>query len=250
MKRHIPNGITLLNLLCGCIAVILTLNNNINTAAIFVFLGIFFDFLDGFVAKKLNSQSALGIQLDSLADLITSGLVPGVVMYKLLSIATHENVNHSEWTTNVNEISFSLPILPLIALLIPLASAYRLAKFNLDEDQQTYFKGLPTPANALLIISLPLIVQNHVGLGDFILKTWTLIIITLLSCYLLNSKLKLFALKFKQTTSIERIVKYGFIVLCLLLLGLLQFIAIPIIILSYIIVSIIYNIVSKQKDHD
>ena len=142
MKRYIPNALTLLNLFCGSIAVIFAVNNNFVTAALFVFFGIFFDFFDGFAARKLNVQSELGIQLDSLADMITSGLVPGLVMYKLLELT------ESTWAENFsNDISNPLcsiagtSLFPLLGLAITLASAYRLAKFNIDEDQQSYFKG-------------------------------------------------------------------------------------------------------------
>ena len=162
MKRHIPNMVTLLNLFSGCIALIFTVYGNFVAAAIFVFIGIFFDFFDGLLARKLNVQSPLGIQLDSLADLVTSGVVPGVIVFKLISL-TVDAPDYSEYNDSWNSIfhwqGFKMSLVPLIGLFIPLASAYRLAKFNLDEDQQTYFKGLPVPANTLLILSLPLILE-------------------------------------------------------------------------------------------
>ncbi|MEP3837183.1 MAG: CDP-alcohol phosphatidyltransferase family protein [Algibacter sp.] len=248
MKKQIPNALTLLNLLCGSIAVILALNNNFVTAAIFVFLGVFFDFFDGFVARKLNVQSELGLQLDSLADMVTSGLVPGVIMYKLLYLTIDADLTHgNNWEANSYGVDFSLPILPLFGLLITLASAYRLAKFNIDEDQQTYFKGLPTPANALLIIALPLIIefQNNDAINTIILNKWFLLGLTFLSCYLLNSGIKLFALKFKSYGFKGNATRYIFIILCAVLLIVLQFAAIPIIILLYIIMSVLDNLTSK-----
>jgi CDP-diacylglycerol--serine O-phosphatidyltransferase len=248
MKRHIPNALTLLNLFCGCVAVILSVNNHFVTAAFFVFLGIFFDFFDGFAARKLNVQSELGLQLDSLADMVTSGLVPGIIMYKLLALTVvSELVVDKYWASNYMGIEFNLPILPLLGLLITLASAYRLAKFNLDEDQQTYFKGLPTPANTLLIISLPLIIefQNSNVINSIILNKWFLVILTILSCYLLNSGIKLFALKFKNYSFKDNAIRYIFIILCILLLIVLNFAAIPVIILLYIIMSVLDNITSN-----
>jgi CDP-diacylglycerol--serine O-phosphatidyltransferase len=248
MKRHIPNALTLLNLFCGCVAVILSVNNHFVTAAFFVFLGIFFDFFDGFAARKLNVQSELGLQLDSLADMVTSGLVPGIIMYKLLALTVvSELVVDKNWASNYMGIEFNLPILPLLGLLITLASAYRLAKFNLDEDQQTYFKGLPTPANTLLIISLPLIIefQNSNVINSIILNKWFLVILTILSCYLLNSGIKLFALKFKNYSFKDNAIRYIFIILCILLLIVLNFAAIPVIILLYIIMSVLDNITSN-----
>ena len=245
-KKHIPNIVTLLNLFCGSIAVIFAVYNNFVAAAIFVFLGIFFDFFDGLLARKLNVQSPLGIQLDSLADMVTSGLVPGVVMFKLLSIAVDTPLFFNattEWNSNLDWQHFGDAWLPLLGLLITLASAYRLAKFNIDEDQQTFFKGLPTPANALLILSLPLIMefQNNDLINATILNKWFLIGLTLVSSYLLNSNIKLFALKFKNLGFKDNAVRYVFIILTLVLLALLQFAAIPLIIVMYVVLSLISN---------
>lgn len=248
MKKQIPNALTLLNLLCGSIAAILAINSNFITAALFVFLGVFFDFFDGFAARKLKVQSELGLQLDSLADMVTSGLVPGIIMYKLLSLTIEtETVSSNSWTTNSNGLDFNLPIFPLLGLLITLASAYRLAKFNIDEDQQTYFKGLPTPANTLLIISLPLIIefQNNDAINTIILNKWFLIGLTFLSSYLLNSGIKLFALKFKNYGFKDNAIRYIFIILCAVLIVILQFTAIPVIILLYIFMSVLDNLTTK-----
>ena len=151
MKQHLPNVLTLSNLLCGSIAVLFAVQSDFVTAALFVFMGIVFDFFDGFVARKLNVHSELGLQLDSLADMVTSGLVPGVVMFKLIAssiYSIHPDPSYTH-TIDVTYGDLELSWLPLFGLLITLASAYRLAKFNMDEDQQAYFKGLPTPANAL-----------------------------------------------------------------------------------------------------
>ena len=242
MKRHIPNFITLLNLFCGSIAVIFVLDDNFVTASLFVFLGIFFDFFDGFAARKLNVHSELGIQLDSLADMVTSGLVPGLMMYKLLELTTNKLPVYagSEWAESSHWLGMDMSVLPLLGLLVTLASAYRLAKFNIDEDQQTYFKGLPTPANALLIISLPLILefQNNDLINSIIINKWFLITLTLVSCYLLNSNIKLFALKFKDWSFKSNATRYIFIILSIVLLIVLKFAAIPVLILLYIILSL------------
>ena len=250
MKKYIPNLVTLLNLFCGCIAVLFAVNSNFVAAAVFVFLGIFFDFFDGLLARKLNVQSELGIQLDSLADMVTSGLVPGVVMFKLLSISlgAAEIATDEDWSSALDGYDFNMPILPLVGLFITLASAYRLAKFNIDEDQQSYFKGLPTPANALLILSLPLIMefQNSPFMSGIILNPWFLIILTMISCYLLNSTLKLFALKFKDYSIGNNKIRYLLVISTLVLLAVFQFVAIPMIIILYILLSIIENLTAKQ----
>lgn len=243
MKKQIPNFVTLLNLFSGCIAVLFAVNNHFIAAAIFVALGIFFDFFDGLLARKLNVQSALGVQLDSLADMVTSGLVPGIVMFKLLDLAMgNPDISYTSdsWNSAVGFQGFKFASVALIGFFVTLASAYRLAKFNIDEDQQSYFKGLPTPANTLLIVSLPLIMefQNNDLINAIILNPWFLIGLTFVSSYLLVSNMKLFALKFKNWSFKDNAIRYIFIILCVVLLVVLQFAAIPLIILVYIGLSL------------
>ncbi|MGY0392931.1 CDP-alcohol phosphatidyltransferase family protein [Bizionia sp. KMM 8389] len=244
MKKYIPNLITLLNLLSGCIAVVLAVSNHFVTAAIFVFLGIFFDFFDGFFARKFQVQGPLGVQLDSLADMVTSGLVPGVVMFKLLHLAVGTEgvvVTGDSWQRSFLFDGLDYAPLAFLGFLITLASAYRLAKFNIDTEQQSYFKGLPTPANALLILSLPLIMeyQNQDGMNALILNPWFLVGMTLLSSYMLNAPVKLFALKFKRYDFQSNVTRYLFLLLTVVLLVVLQFAAIPLIILLYVLLSLL-----------
>jgi len=243
VKQFIPNFITLLNMFCGCIAVVFAGHNNFSVTVFFVFLGIFFDFFDGLLARKLEVQSDLGLQLDSLADMITSGLVPGIIMFKLISQVSDpsEFLAHSKQWNSFLQNGFKLVPIALIGFLITLASGYRLAKFNIDVDQQTYFKGLPTPANTLLILSLPLILefQNSVFISGIILNKWFLISLTLVSCFLLNSGIKLFALKFKDYSFKGNVIRYIFILLSMVLLMVLKFIAIPLIIGLYILLSLL-----------
>ena len=244
MKKHLPNLITLLNLLCGSIAVLFAVNGELVTTAAFVFLGIFFDFFDGLVARKLNVQSELGLQLDSLADMVTSGLVPGIVMFQLLSMSD----GNSKWLERSNEWSSTMlweglhfQLFPLIGLLITLASAYRLARFNISDNQSDSFIGLPTPANTLLILSFPLILefQNNDVINAIILNKWFLISITLLSAYLMNANIKLLALKFKNFGFKDNSARFILIILAVILLVIFQFAAVPLIILTYIIISIL-----------
>lgn len=227
MKKHIPNFITLLNLFCGSVAVIFAVNGNMKLTALFVFLGIFFDFFDGLLARKLKIEGALGLQLDSLADMITSGLVPGLVMFYLFNLSS------------ANAASY----LPYLGLLITLASAYRLANFNISTNQKDSFIGLPAPANALLILSLPLIMefQNNDVINAIILNKWFLIAVTVLSVYLLNANIKLIALKFKNWSFKDNSARYLLIILSIILLVILQFAAIPLLILLYIILSFLYK---------
>ncbi|ALJ04572.1 phosphatidylserine synthase [Pseudalgibacter alginicilyticus] len=245
MKQHIPNAITLLNLLCGSIAAIFAVEGFFVYAAFFVFLGIFFDFFDGFFARKLKVQSELGLQLDSLADMVTSGLVPGIIMYKLLGLTLNTSEINNDW--GVGSFESNISILPFVGLLITLGSAYRLAKFNIDEEQQNYFKGLPTPANALLILSLPLIMefQNSDAMNVIILNKWFLIALTIFSCYILNSNIKLFALKFKDYSFKGNASRYIFMMLSFITIVVLQFAAIPFVIILYIFMSVLDNLTTK-----
>jgi CDP-diacylglycerol--serine O-phosphatidyltransferase len=244
MKSYIPNFLTLLNILSGCIATVFAVLNQLEWAALFVFIGIFFDFFDGLAARALNVQSEIGVQLDSLADVITSGLVPGVVMFQLLNMSQsggwnlafgHELTESMAWYGGkINTISF-------LGFAITLASAYRLAKFNVDENQVSSFVGLPTPANALMILSLPLILMYHNNefLSGIILNPWFLVGLTALSAYLLNSPIKLFALKFKNWSFKENGVRYLFLIGSLIMLLTLKFLAIPLIIVFYILASLL-----------
>lgn len=246
MKRHIPNLITLLNVFCGCVATVFAVMNQLEFAAIFVFLGIFFDFFDGLAARLLDVRSELGLQLDSLADVITSGLVPGIVMFQLLNMSVSGGWNTSNFDWVINR---SISMLPFLGFFITMASAYRLAKFNIDENQKDSFIGLPTPANALLILSLPLILmyQGNDVLNDIILNQWFLIGLTLVSCYLLNSKIELFALKFKNWNFTDNALRYVFIIVSLVLLLTLRFLAIPTIIVFYVLSSLPGNLKSEGK---
>lgn len=218
-------------------------------AALFVFLGIFFDFFDGLAARVLKVQSDLGVQLDSLADMITSGLVPGIVMYQLLGMAAYGGWNADQAIHSGASGALSILPLPFLGFVITLASAYRLAKFNIDENQATSFIGLPTPANALLILSLPLILfyQNNDVLNSIILNQWFLIGLTFLSAFLLNSNIKLFALKFKNWSFKDNGLRYIFLLVCLVLLATLKFLAVPAIIAFYLISSLVSDISSGKK---
>ncbi len=242
MKQHIPNFVTLLNVFCGSIAVFFAVNGNMKLTALFVFLGVFFDFFDGLLARKLKVQSNLGLQLDSLADMITSGLVPGLVMFYLFNLAGPDWVELSANQSITTVLSMSSnSFLPFFGLLITLASAYRLANFNIDENQTDVFIGLPTPANALLILSLPLIMefQNSDIMNAIILNKWFLIAVTLVSSYLLNANIKLLALKFKNWRFKDNAARYILIILAAILIIVFQFAAIPLIILVYIIISLL-----------
>lgn len=227
--KNIPNLLTLANLLSGTIACVYAVNNEFEIAAIFVLTGIIFDFFDGFVARLLNVSGELGKQLDSLADMVTSGVVPGIVMLKLMD----ENLGY-EGVLNINFI-------PFIGLTLTLGACYRLAKFNLDTRQSESFIGLPTPAMSLFILSLPLILKySSIEILENLLHNNTfLIAISFMLTYLMNSNIHLFSLKFKNFSLKENYIRYIFLFLSIMLVLIFKFLSIPIIIITYIIISLI-----------
>ena len=244
MIKQIPNIITSLNLLCGCVAIMFAVSGDLVSASFFAFAGIFLDFFDGLAARVLNAQSQVGLQLDSLADVVTSGVLPGIVMVQLLSEAlTGTSLDISAIFSSTSNNTSIESYLPFTGLLIAVASGYRLAKFNVDIRQTTSFIGLPVPANTLLILSLPLIISFQAGqqITEVILTPWFLIIITLVSCVLLNAEIPLFGLKFKTWNFKDNAVRYLFLIASILLLVVLKFIAIPIIIFLYILVSLFWK---------
>ncbi len=252
IKKQIPNLFTLLNLLAGLIAILMVASDKLVEAAFFVFLGIFFDFFDGFFARKLKVEGEFGKQLDSLADMVTSGVVPGLVMFQLILYAVKQ-----EWFMQLscevgNWQDYSetyYHYLPFIGLIIPLAAAYRLAKFNIDERQTSSFIGLPTPAFSIFVLSLPLILfySDKQFFVDIIQNKYVLIVITLVGSYLLNAEIPLFSLKFKNYTWAENKIKYVFIILTIGLLITLQTVAIPLVIILYILMSLLESISNKKK---
>ncbi len=215
------------------------MDGELHIAAFFVLIGITLDYLDGFLAKILDARSELGLQLDSLADVVTSGLVPGIVMYQLIKLSG------PDWSSPENlgvGFNWSLEsLLPFSGLLIALAAAYRLANFNVSTDQSEHFYGIPTPANALLIISFALILefQNNDLMNSVILNRWFLLGITLASCILMNARIKMLAMKFKNWSFKDNAARYMLIIISIVLLSVFQFSGIPLIILSYIIISLL-----------
>jgi CDP-diacylglycerol--serine O-phosphatidyltransferase len=229
IKKHIPNIITLLNLFCGCIAVVFVSELNFEMAFFFVSLGIFLDFFDGFFARLFKVAGPLGLQLDSLADMVTSGVVPGFVMFWLLKEAQDPAAPNQ--------------ILPYLGFIITLGSCYRLANFNIDTRQTDSFIGLPTPANTLFIMSLPLVIKFSDSMVVFELLTnqWFLLAISLFSAYILNAEIPLFSLKIKDFSFKKNALQIVFLSLCVLLLVLLHYLAIPLVIITYVLLSVINN---------
>ncbi|WP_339921187.1 CDP-alcohol phosphatidyltransferase family protein [uncultured Flavobacterium sp.] len=229
IKKHIPNSITLLNLLCGCIAMVFVTNSDFEMAFYFVCLGIFLDFFDGFFARLLKVSGPLGLQLDSLADMVTSGVVPGYVMFFLLSNSQHEISTHF--------------MMPYLGFIITMGSCYRLAVFNIDTRQTNSFIGLPTPANALFILSLPLVLKysDSIVVLEILTNQWVLLAITLFSAYILNAEIPLFSLKIKKFNLKDNALQIVFLFLSFLLLVFFQYAGIPLVIIGYVLLSIVSN---------
>jgi CDP-diacylglycerol---serine O-phosphatidyltransferase len=244
IKKHIPNAITCCNLICGCLAVVQVFEGELTNASYLIVLAAVFDFFDGFVARLLKVTSAIGKDLDSLADAVTFGVVPSLIVYVLLE----------------NSLKSSHGFLVYFALSIAVFSVVRLAKFNNDTRQSDVFIGLPTPANAMLFASLPIILEQDshikvingflseslsssgaVGISAVILNPYVLIGLCLLQSFLLISEIPLLALKFKQFGWKGNEIRYSFIVLSLLLLIVLRFSAVPLIIVAYVLISWLGN---------
>ena len=230
IKKHIPNSITLLNLFCGCIAIVFVSKLDFEMAFYMVCLGIFFDFFDGFFARLFKVSGPLGLQLDSLADMVTSGVVPGYIMFFLLSNSQHE-ISSNPW-------------IPFLGFIITLGSCYRLAVFNLDTRQTNSFIGLPTPANALFILSLPLVLKysDSLFILEILTNQWVLLAITLFSACLLNAEIPLFSLKIKKFNLKDNALQIVFLFLSFLLLIFFQYLGIPLIIIGYVLLSVVSNI--------
>ena len=219
--KHLPNAMTCGNLLCGCIGLVMALRGHLDTAAWLIGLAAVLDFGDGFVARMVGASGPFGKELDSLADVVTFGVLPATIVFQLC------------WFQELGSISYG-------AFLIAVLSALRLANFNIDTRQSESFIGLPVPANAMLIAAFPLmgryqpqynaIWQNDIALGMMIAFSFMLV-----------SNVPLFALKFKSFRWGENRIKFSFLLASALLLLFLQFAAIPIIILLYIAVSLIFN---------
>jgi CDP-diacylglycerol---serine O-phosphatidyltransferase len=241
--KLIPNTLTGLNLTCGLVSIVLAMevkDANFIWPALFIFLAAVFDYLDGTAARLLNAYSELGKQLDSLADVVSFGVAPGIIMFRILS-------NPTLTSSNILE---RMHIIPYLALLIPICSAFRLAKFNIDPRQEVNFIGLPTPANAIFFASIPLILSLQPYIFTIIKLTFfieffsnarILTILIVFFSYLLVSEFRLFSMKFKTRTFVDNKVRYIFLGMSIVLLILFSLSSIPLIILTYLLLSMFFQ---------
>jgi CDP-diacylglycerol---serine O-phosphatidyltransferase len=240
VKKHIPNFITCLNLVCGCLAIVSVFHKALDMAAYLVALAAVFDFLDGAVARLLHVKSEIGKQLDSLADMVTFGVVPGFILYQMITTSIFETFGmlaNSDWKWN----------LAFIALLVPVFSALRLAKFNIDVRQSESFIGVPTPANTILIASLPLILifEPSSFLAVYLHNLYVLIALTVVCSLLLVSEIPLFSLKFKNFGWSDNKIRFLFLILALMLLLFFKYSGLPLVIFLYVALSLAKKLSNK-----
>ena len=251
MLKQIPNIFTLLNLICGCVAIVYTMQNGITIqydaegaqfidlskkiwmASLFIALAAIVDFLDGFVARLFNASSEMGKQLDSLADLVSFGVAPSMILYQFLRMS---------YAAAEGGINISIFLL-VPAFILAAAGAYRLARYNLNNSQQHGFKGVPIPAVGLLIASLPLIYWNSTNatILNLITNKWFLYLLIIFVSWLMVSRLPLIDLKFKNLSLKSNLSKYILVIFSVLAAAVFHWLAVPIIFIAYIILSLAFK---------
>jgi CDP-diacylglycerol--serine O-phosphatidyltransferase len=241
----VPNTITSLNLLCGSLAVFFAISGQLGWAAIFIFAAAAFDFLDGFSARLLKAYSPIGKELDSLADLVSFGLAPSAMVFTMLQATLFGKV------LVIQEIEATPGqwILLFSSLVITLAGAFRLAKFNTDDRQSEQFLGMPIPANAIFFASLGLILElgTRQAIVPIILNKFTLLAAIFACSFLMVSELPMFSLKFKNLNLKKNALRFFFLGTTALLLIILQLYALPLIIVWYVLVSALAHLIQVKK---
>ena len=225
----LPNIITLSNLFFGCLTVLLLVENKLEIQYVFIltFICLILDFFDGLIARFFNLKSDIGIQLDSLADMISFGLVPGIIIYNLFIQAPSSYVG-----------SIFSSVVPFFSFLVTIASAIRLAKFNISKSNSNFFKGLPTPANTILIYSLSIIISENNKFADLFLNYSSLMLLVLVSSFLLVCNLKLLSFKFKKFRWKGNRRRICILFISAILIYMLGFYSVPLIITIYVLISI------------
>ncbi|MBR5132814.1 MAG: CDP-diacylglycerol--serine O-phosphatidyltransferase [Alistipes sp.] len=229
----LPNALTLANLVAGAIAIVFALKHQYEVSFWLIIAAAVCDFFDGFVARLLHQQSELGVQLDSLADDISFGLAPAVVMFDIYGQST----SYYNFDTSI------MQPLSYVVFIIAALSALRLAKFNIDTTQSSEFEGLPTPANALMLMSLAVLYAN----GEVSLYQEHILLISIAASLLLVSPIRMFALKFKSFKWADNKLRYGFLLAALNFIIFFTAYSIVAIIVLYIVLSTLRWIFSPRK---
>jgi CDP-diacylglycerol--serine O-phosphatidyltransferase len=237
--KQIPNLITSINILLGCMAIAFAFERNLQAAAYIVFLAAVMDFLDGFFARMLNAYSDFGKTLDSLADIVSFGVAPSIILYQILIMS----LTYHDPTFNIETASILESSILYTAFLIAVFGGIRLARFTIADQDKDYFSGVPIPATAILIASIGLsLVETEVNLlRDLILNTYFLVILVLLLSLLMVSGLRVFSIKFTSYKFSQNITRYVFLIISLMLLIIFQVFAIPVIFIIYIFMSLLNN---------
>lgn len=231
--KNLPNILTCLNLLCGCLAIVSVFSGNVTLLVGMVFLAAMFDFLDGITARSLNANSDLGRELDSLADMVTFGVVPGMILYDMMVKGQAQEIIENE---------FLLTILKYFPFIVTVFAAYRLAKFNTERRQSETFLGLPTPAVGMLVTSFPLILRQDIWhLASIINHPFFIIITSILLSVLMISEIPMFAFKFKNRNWKDNKTQYIYLITSFILLIILQSTAVPLLFVLYITFSLVNN---------
>ena len=241
----VPNFITTLNLVSGTLAVFFGADGQLGWASVFIFAAAVFDFCDGFAARLLHAYSDIGKELDSLADLVSFGVAPATLVFAMLELTLF----------GVNRPIFEIEATPgqwialFTSLLIPVAGAFRLAKFNTDTRQSESFLGLPIPGNAIFFASLALILEigTKQNIVPFILNKYALLLAVFACSFLMVSELPMFSMKFKNLKVKDNSIRFIFLGGIVLLLAILKLYALPLIIVWYVLLSLISRISIRLK---
>ena len=242
MKKIIPSFLTILNLICGCFAISLAFQFQFEAVLILVCLGNFFDFLDGFAARALNSVTNFGKHLDSITDVITSGVVPGIVVFQLFKLSGNK-VSDFEVLIFGYDLIFSLSPISFIAFLITIGSAIRLSKFNTSIGNDEFI-GLPTPANAIFFSALPVLINSElfVESNEIFLNNYFLITSILFSVFLMNAQFRLFSLNISFKDFKSNIYQAILIIISIPILFYFQLGGFTIVVLVYLLLNIVRNL--------
>lgn len=230
LKQHIPNAITCGNLLSGCFSILFLTREMPVAAAIMILVAGLFDFLDGCMARLLNAHSPIGADLDSLSDVVSFGVAPGFIMYWLM----RQSFEVPALTVG------NVDLLPCMAFLLPVFSAIRLAKFNIDTTQKTLFRGLPAPGMALCVVAIPLALRQMGHLYDGFLGYWPCLAIVVVLSYLMVSNLRFFSFKMKSVKWKGNEVRWVFLMVAILSLAIFRMVALPFVMMLYILLSVFF----------
>ena len=229
-KQHIPNAITCSNLISGCMSILFLSMGMPVKAAIMIFVAGLFDFLDGFAARLLHAHSPIGADLDSLSDVVSFGVAPSFIMYWLMSHAQHPEVS-----------LLGLDLLPCLAFMLPVFSAIRLAKFNIDDTQTTTFRGIPAPGMAIFVASLPLMLGQVKHLVDGSLGDWACFGITIIFSFMMVSRLRFFSFKMKSVKWKGNEVRWIFLIIAVVGFAIFRFLALPFVMMVYVLLSVFFG---------